>query len=77
MGQLASNSFLAGDHSFTSENNALMKFPSSKRNKLLKRDNVILFNCEMWGNKEDGIKTKLMRGHFVNCKIRQNVRGAI
>lgn len=54
-----------------------MKFPVSKRNKLLKRANIILFNCEMWGNKEDGIKTKLIRGHFVNCKIRQNVRGAI
>ena len=37
---------------------------------VLKNVNVIIYESEMWGNKGDGVKIKLMKTHVLNCKIR-------
>lgn len=37
---------------------------------LFKNATVIVYDSELWGNKGDGIKIKLMKSHFLNCKIR-------
>lgn len=42
-----------------------------------KNGQVIVQNCEVWGNKGDGLKIKLLKTFLINCKIRQNVAGAI
>lgn len=42
-----------------------------------KNSHVILFDTEVWGNKGDGLKLKLIKTHILNCKIRQNIAGAI
>ena len=36
-----------------------------------------MYNSEIWGNKTDGIRMKLLKTHVINCKIKQNVHGAI
>eukprot|EP00347_Sterkiella_histriomuscorum_P013188 403365673 len=42
-----------------------------------KNANLIIHDTEIWGNKGDGLKIKLLKTHILNCKIRQNVSGAI
>jgi hypothetical protein len=43
----------------------------------MKKATVIIYNSELWGNKLDGLRMRMVRSHIVNCKIRQNIHGAI
>lgn len=42
-----------------------------------RKTQIIISNCELWGNKNDGLRVKLMKTHIANCKIKQNVNGAV
>lgn len=37
---------------------------------MFKNAMVLVNGCEIWGNKGDGIKLKLMRCQLFNCRIR-------
>ena len=44
---------------------------------LTKKGQTIINNTELWGNKGDGLRVKLMKTHILNCKIKQNIHGAV